>query len=179
MIAIARGERRGSGLLGLEALGFRGLRLGLVGLIVLALTIVGCPWLGLGQPQAWAAQSGLGVSSPLESTELSRPVEGVPGSIRSPLDEDLGSSSNAVSAEQISRFVQAYLQVFRLIEQREGELQAAETESESLRIQHDVEAEAYRRIEANGLSQREYLQILSLANVDPELGEQIAAQLQE
>ena len=73
----------------------------------------------------------------------------------------------------------ACLQVVALIERREGELQGAETESESLRIQQDIEAEAIAIIEATGLTRPEYLQLLGLANVDPEFGERIAALLQE
>jgi len=42
-------------------------------------------------------------------------------------------NANAISSEKISQFVQAYLQVVALIDRREGELQGAETESDSLR----------------------------------------------
>jgi hypothetical protein len=91
----------------------------------------------------------------------------------------LALDSATIPAEQLSRFVRAYLDVFTLIDQREGDLQSAETETLSLRIRQEIEAEAYRRIEATGMSRQEYIQILSLANIDPELGEQIAAQLQE
>jgi hypothetical protein len=91
----------------------------------------------------------------------------------------LDLDSATIPAETLSRFVRAYLDVFTLIDQREGDLQSAETETLSLRIRQEIEAEAYRRIEATGMSRQEYIQILSLANIDPELGEQIAAQLQE
>lgn len=84
-----------------------------------------------------------------------------------------------ISSEKISQFVQAYVQVVELIDQREDELQQAETESESLRIQHDIVAEAFSKIEDTGLSQQEYLQLLGLANIDPEFGERIATQLEE
>ncbi|MGP1387505.1 MAG: DUF4168 domain-containing protein [Thainema sp.] len=84
-----------------------------------------------------------------------------------------------ISSEKISQFVQAYVQVVELIDQREAELQQAETESESLRIQHDIVAEAFSQIEETGLSQQEYLQLLGLANIDPEFGERIATQLEE
>lgn len=84
-----------------------------------------------------------------------------------------------ISSEKISQFVQAYVQVVELIDQREDELQQAETESESLRIQHDIVAEAFSKIEETGLSQQEYLQLLGLANIDPEFGERIATQLEE
>ncbi|NEQ28478.1 MAG: DUF4168 domain-containing protein [Microcoleus sp. SIO2G3] len=88
-------------------------------------------------------------------------------------------SASDISAEKVSQFVRAYLQVLRLIDRREPELQAAETESESLRIQQEIEAEAYEAIAAAGLTEPEYLQLLGLANTDAEFGERIAAQLQE
>lgn len=93
----------------------------------------------------------------------------------------LGQSLNAdgISAEKISQFVQAYLQVLDLIEQRENELQSAELDSESQQIQQEIEAQAVNLIQASGLTLQEYLQLLSLTNIDPEFGERVAAQLQE
>ncbi|NJN85522.1 MAG: DUF4168 domain-containing protein [Leptolyngbyaceae cyanobacterium SL_7_1] len=90
-----------------------------------------------------------------------------------------GLSANDISSEKVSQFVQAYLQVLGLIERREGDLQAAETESESLQVQQEIEAEAFAAIEATGLTPQEYLQLLGVANTDPEFGERIAIQLQE
>lgn len=84
-----------------------------------------------------------------------------------------------ISSEKISQFVQAYLEVLTLIEQREGELQGAETETESLQIQQEIEAEAFTIINSAGLTRQEYLQLLGLANIDPEFGERVAVQLQE
>ena len=69
--------------------------------------------------------------------------------------------------------------VLSLIEQREGILQEAETQSEAQQLEREVEAEALAIIEASGLTWQEYLQLLGLANIDPEFGERIAAQLQE
>ncbi|GAP97199.1 DUF4168 domain-containing protein [Leptolyngbya sp. NIES-2104] len=86
---------------------------------------------------------------------------------------------NTIPSEKLNQFVQACLQVVALIERREGELQAAETDSESARIQQDIEADAIAIIEKNGLTRQEYLQLLSLANVDPEFGERVATLLQE
>ncbi|MBD2461632.1 DUF4168 domain-containing protein [Oscillatoria sp. FACHB-1407] len=86
---------------------------------------------------------------------------------------------NAISSEKISQFVQAYLQVVELIERREGELQGAETDLESVRVQQEIEAEAFAIIESAGLTWQEYLQLLGLANTDPEFGDRIATQLQE
>jgi len=87
--------------------------------------------------------------------------------------------TTTIPAEKVDKFVQAYLQVWQLISRREGELQAAETELESLRIEQDIEAEASAIITQAGLTKQEYLQLLGLANVDPEFGERVAMQLQE
>jgi Domain of unknown function (DUF4168) len=89
-----------------------------------------------------------------------------------------GVNANAISSEKISQFVQAYLQVIDLIDRREGELQGAETESDSLRIKEEIEAGAMGLIETEGLTFQEYLQLLTLANVDPEFSDRIVAQLQ-
>lgn len=86
---------------------------------------------------------------------------------------------SSIPSEKVSEFVHACLQVVSLIERREGELQGAETESESLRVEQEIEAEALAIIEKAGLTRQEYLQLLGLANTDPEFGERIAVQLQE
>lgn len=88
-------------------------------------------------------------------------------------------NSSDISSEKINQFVQAYLQVLQLIEQREGQLQGAETELEALEVEREVETEALAFIDSIGLTRQEYLQLLTLAKVDPEFGERIAAQLQE
>jgi hypothetical protein len=86
---------------------------------------------------------------------------------------------NSIPSEKVSEFVHACLQVVALIERREGELQGSETESESLRVEQEIESEALAIIEKAGLTRQEYLQLLGLANTDPEFGERIAVQLQE
>jgi hypothetical protein len=90
-----------------------------------------------------------------------------------------GLDASAISTEKISQFVQVYLKVVHLIEQRESDLQSAETEAESIQLQQAIRAEAVDLIKAEGLTLQEYLQILGLANVDAEFGERVAAQLQE
>lgn len=87
--------------------------------------------------------------------------------------------ATTIPAEKVNKFVQAYLQVWQLISRREGELQAAETELESLRIAQEIETEAFSIIEQAGLTNQEYLQLLGLANIDPEFGERVATGLQE
>ena len=96
-----------------------------------------------------------------------------------PLTNHTSPDLNNIPSEKVSQFVQSFLQVLDLIERREGELQGAETEAESLRIQRDIETEALAIIEAAGLTKSEYLQLLGLANTDSEFGERVAMQLQE
>jgi len=94
-----------------------------------------------------------------------------------PVRSNLGAED--ISSEKVSQFVHAYLKVLALVEQREGDLQAAETQLESLRVQQEIETEAFATIESAGLTLQEYLQLLGLANTDPEFGERIVTQLQE
>jgi hypothetical protein len=112
------------------------------------------------------------IADSIAPTPESPPIESAP-------TPRTGLDANAISSEKLSQFVQAYLQVVGLIEQREVEFQSAETESESLRIQQDIEKEAIALIETTGLTLQEYLQLLSLANIDPEFSERVIAQLQE
>lgn len=84
-----------------------------------------------------------------------------------------------VASEKISQFAQAYLQVIDLIERRESELQQAETETESQQIQAAIQTEAFHLIGENQLTVSEYLQLLGLANRDPDFREQILAQIEE
>jgi hypothetical protein len=91
-------------------------------------------------------------------------------STEAPIPRD-PASIGSIPAEKINQFIQAYLQVINLVETRQFELQGAESESESLRIQQALELEAFAIIEAAGLTRQEYLQLLNLANTDPEFGE--------
>lgn len=88
-------------------------------------------------------------------------------------------SADDVSSEKLSAFVTAYVAVMDVVERQEIPWQNAESESESLRLQQEVEEEAIAKIEASGLSQAEYLQLLNLIQVDTELGETIASLLQD
>ncbi|NJP08234.1 MAG: DUF4168 domain-containing protein [Leptolyngbyaceae cyanobacterium RU_5_1] len=132
--------------------------------IVICLLIFLVGWLNLTIPTATAQELPNALPSLLsEQTAFTRP--------------DL--DPNNIPSEKVSQFVHACSQVVKLIERREGELQAAETDSESLRIEQEIEAEALAIIEKAGLTRQEYLQLLGLANTDPEFGERVAIQLQE
>jgi hypothetical protein len=122
--------------------------------------------------------SGLMLSFPQTSWAEDLPTEVTPPAIENlPFRTSLNASD--VSSEKINQFVKAYLKVLALIDRHEGELQSAETQSESLRVQQEIETEAFTMIEAEGLTGQEYLQLLGLANTDPEFGERITTQLQE
>lgn len=84
-----------------------------------------------------------------------------------------------IPSEKVNQFVRACLQVVKLIERREGDLQSTEGSAESRRLEQEIEAEALAIIETAGLTRQEYLQLLGLANTDPEFGERVANQLQE
>ncbi|MCT7975260.1 DUF4168 domain-containing protein [Laspinema olomoucense] len=87
--------------------------------------------------------------------------------------------TNTIPSAKVSQFVGAYLQVLRQIEGRQQELLSAPTSLESQRIEGEIESASIAAIEQAGLTKQEYLQMLSLANIDPEFGERIAAGIQE
>lgn len=114
---------------------------------------------------------GLGPAIAL-TTEAPSPVADV---APTPLSPD----ASAVPAEKVTQFVHAYLQVLTLLDRRESELRQAETETEASRLEQEIETEAFGAIEQAGLKPQEYIQLLGLANSDPEFGERVAARLQE
>jgi len=133
-----------------------------LGLLLMVLMGIALPWPIL------AAENSIATSSPTPGLDPTQPLP----PITNPQAED-------ISSEKVSQFVRAYLHVLALLDRREGELQAAETELESLRLQQDIEMEAFHLIEDAGLTLQEYLQLLGLANTDPEFGERVATLLQE
>ncbi len=116
---------------------------------------------------------GAGLTAGMGTSLQTQPFDGQPSESTPPLN-----ASN-ISSEKVSQFVNAYLQVLDLIEQREDELQQAETTSESQQVTQDIETQANQIIAESGLTRQEYLQLLSLANTDAEFGERIATQIQE
>ncbi|GAB4134602.1 MAG: hypothetical protein Fur0046_06590 [Cyanobacteria bacterium J069] len=122
--------------------------------------IVGLLLLGVAVEASYAAEPALSDSSALIDQPLSPPTS---------------LSAEDVFSEKVNQFVQAYLKVLKLVASRESELQSAETQLKSLRVQQEVEAEALTLIEAAGLTQPEYLQLLGLANTDLEFRERMVA----
>lgn len=88
-------------------------------------------------------------------------------------------SATDIPAEKVNQFVSAYLAVVALIDRRSDELQRAETEAESLRLQQSIQAEAFSLIETSGLTRQDYWQLLGLANSDAEFRDRILAQIEE
>jgi ABC-type nitrate/sulfonate/bicarbonate transport system substrate-binding protein len=122
---------------------------------------------------------GIGLGYPTSATAENASPETSSPSVEQLAPNHSVLDADAISPEKVSQFVRAYLQVVSWVEQQEGELQAAETDSESVRVQQEIEAEALGLIEAEGLTLQEYMQLLTLANLDPEFGDRIALQLQE
>lgn len=125
----------------------------------LALLVVGVGWVS----PSWAA----GEPGPVA-------VEASPAT-PSPAQPD----ASAVPSETVSRFVSAYLEVVKLIELREPSLQSAETETESIQMQQEIQAEAVTLIQAHDLTLPAYWELLGLANSDPEFRERVLAQMEE
>lgn len=83
------------------------------------------------------------------------------------------------ASETVSRFVNAYLEVVKLIESREASLQSAETDTESRQMQQEIQAEAVALIQSHDLTLQAYWELLGLANSDPEFRERVLAQIEE
>ena len=128
-----------------------------IALLLLCISLL-IPW-----PAAVSAAESLPAPPTLQGVSLPRPE----------LDPD------AIPSEKVNQFVQSCVQVVALVERREAELQAAETDADSLRIQQEIEAEALAIIQASGLTRQEYIQLLGLANTDAEFGERVAILIQE
>ncbi|MEO1396667.1 MAG: DUF4168 domain-containing protein [Cyanobacteria bacterium J06634_5] len=84
-----------------------------------------------------------------------------------------------IAADKIDRFAQAYLQVLKLLSDREPELPAAETAAESLKIQQSIEADAVAIIEASGLTMPDYMEILGLASQDDTFRDKVLGRMDD
>ena len=124
------------------------------------LALILCGWL------TWVLPA-LADGSISEPTFSSRPV------VPTELD------ATNIPSEKVEQFVSAYLSVAELVDERGEDLQRAETETESLRLQHAIEDEAFDLIRTAGLTQQDYFQLLGLANTDPEFRDRVLAQLDE
>lgn len=119
------------------------------------------------------------ITGPTMAMEATPAVSDAPAPVRSDAERSSVVSADDVSSEKLSAFVTAYVAVMDVVERQEIPWQNAESESEALRLQQELEEDAIVKIEASGLSPAEYLQLLNLIQVDTELGETIAALLQD
>lgn len=114
----------------------------------------------------------------------STPALAVP-SLPPDLDDSVPAASpsqpdaNDIPSETVSRFVNAYIAVVKLIESREPSLQRAETDTESRQMQQEIQAAALDLIQANDLTLSAYWELLGLANSDPEFRDRVLAQIDE
>jgi hypothetical protein len=88
-------------------------------------------------------------------------------------------ADTAIASDKVLQFANAYQQVLQIIDRREVEIKNAETDYIAARRIRDVEGEALGVIQSAGLSLSEYVQMLNLANLDSEFGEEVALALQE
>ncbi|MEP0904742.1 DUF4168 domain-containing protein [Leptolyngbya subtilissima ST-M1] len=116
----------------------------------------------------------LGMGTPALAVS-SLPMADVPAPAVSPTQPD----ANDIPSETVSRFVNAYMAVVKLIESRELGLQRAETDTESRQMQQEIQAAALDLIQANGLTLSAYWELLGLANSDPEFRDRVLAQIDE
>jgi hypothetical protein len=89
------------------------------------------------------------------------------------------ADSADIAADKVDQFAKAYLQVLKLLSDRELELPAAETEAEAYKVEESIEAEAVELITSSGLSLSEYMQILGLASQDVTFRERVLGRMDE
>ncbi|MDI9636237.1 DUF4168 domain-containing protein [Geitlerinema splendidum] len=116
---------------------------------------------------------------PVFAQDLPQATRGKEQTAQSSQTLRLNLDASTIPAQKVSQFAKAYLQVLALIEGQQAQLHAAETEVEFHRKEREIQDQAFAIIEQVGLTKSEYLQLLNLANIDPEFGERVAVQLQE
>lgn len=100
--------------------------------------------------------------------------------ITAQIDPALTATDSAdIAAEKVDQFAQAYLQVLKLLSDRESEIPAAETSAEALKIEQAIEADAIKIIQDSGLTTPEYMQILRLASQDSAFQDKVLGRMDE
>ncbi len=109
------------------------------------------------------------------------PAVALAASASLPIVEAIASPTDStdIAADKIDRFAQAYLQVLKLLSDREPELPAAETSTEALKVQQSIEAEAIELITGSGLAMSEYMKMLSLASQDEAFRAKVLSKMDE
>ncbi len=107
------------------------------------------------------------ISSPLAAVEVGATGIGATG-----IGAQLATNSSIAPAK-LDQFAQAYLQVLKLLSDRQSELPDDETTPTALDIQRSIEDDTIRIIQGSGLTLLEYMQILEMANQDETFQRQI------
>ena len=89
------------------------------------------------------------------------------------------TDSADIAADKVDQFAQAYLQVLKLLSDREPELPAAETSAEAQKVQQSIEAEAIELIKGSGLAMSEYMKMLSLASQNEAFRDKVLGRMDE
>ena len=82
-----------------------------------------------------------------------------------------------IAADKVDQFAIAYLQVLKLLSDREPELPAAETSAEAVKVQQAIEADAVKLIESSGLTMPEYMKMLGLASQDATFRDKVLSRI--
>jgi hypothetical protein len=86
---------------------------------------------------------------------------------------------SVLSPGQIETFADAAIDLLRVQEDFEGQMQAAEDVEEVAQLQQQAEQEARQAVESHGLSVDEYTAIVQAANQDPQLYAMIVETMQQ
>jgi len=115
----------------------------------------------------------LGVSAllSLPSSSLSSPLAAV--EVGATGIDAQPATSSSIAPAKLDQFAQAYLQVLKLLSDRQAELPDDETTRAALDIQKSIEDDTIRIIQGSGLTLPEYMQILEMANQDETFQRQI------
>lgn len=86
---------------------------------------------------------------------------------------------SALSPGQIETFADAAIDLLRVQEEFDAQVQAAEDAAEVAQLQQQAEQEARQAVENHGLSVDEYTAIVQAANQDPQLYAMIVETMQQ
>jgi hypothetical protein len=153
--------------------------------VICLVSLVSFPMVAVAQP----VSSGAGfvivakVDALLLGESLSSAAPSAASSAASSLDDaDTLSdqlTAERIAAEKVDRFAQAYVQVLKVLSDREPELPAAETSAEAVKVQRSIEADAVAHIKESGLTLREYMEMLSLASRDTDFRDKVLGRIDD
>lgn len=111
------------------------------------------------------------------ATSLEQPLTRSADMVQPPTNS--ATENTDIAADKVDNFAKAYLQILKLLSDRESELPAAETNAEAMKIQQSIEADAIKIITDSGLSMPEYMQILTLASQDATFRSKVLGRMDE